>query len=327
MPEILHPELPDPDPVVIPVDQLFQAGFEFTEDHLDQVRSFPIRVVEKDLLHLFEYGLANAQALFKMVEEEKLLARNLDFVPRSLFLMAELGATEMLGAVLQAINEGEEFERFVETDIEGGLWQAFYLLGRKEPELLAAFVRGKATVRIRAVAVDALGQLALHEPVWREQVAEWMVEVLRFHLEENSDDSLLPTHAVMVLRDLRADTALPLIEEVFEAGLCIPSLSGSLEELKKNIRASLLEFTKKKVLDMVTLFKRRKAYGTDSPFSPQNASSILNIPSGKPINPKKVNKKAIGTIRRKTTSKFGKVGRNETCPCGSGKKYKKCHGK
>ena len=24
---------------------------------------------------------------------------------------------------------------------------------------------------------------------------------------------------------------------------------------------------------------------------------------------------------------FGKVGRNDPCPCGSGKKYKKCHGK
>lgn len=23
----------------------------------------------------------------------------------------------------------------------------------------------------------------------------------------------------------------------------------------------------------------------------------------------------------------GKIGRNERCPCGSGKKYKKCHGK
>jgi preprotein translocase subunit SecA len=24
---------------------------------------------------------------------------------------------------------------------------------------------------------------------------------------------------------------------------------------------------------------------------------------------------------------WGKVGRNETCPCGSGKKYKHCHGR
>ncbi len=28
-----------------------------------------------------------------------------------------------------------------------------------------------------------------------------------------------------------------------------------------------------------------------------------------------------------TSSKYGKVGRNEPCPCGSGKKFKKCHGK
>ena len=26
-------------------------------------------------------------------------------------------------------------------------------------------------------------------------------------------------------------------------------------------------------------------------------------------------------------STWGKVGRNEPCPCGSGKKYKRCHGK
>jgi preprotein translocase subunit SecA len=27
-----------------------------------------------------------------------------------------------------------------------------------------------------------------------------------------------------------------------------------------------------------------------------------------------------------TVNKPAKVGRNELCPCGSGKKYKKCHG-
>ena len=27
------------------------------------------------------------------------------------------------------------------------------------------------------------------------------------------------------------------------------------------------------------------------------------------------------------SSSWGKVGRNETCPCGSGKKYKHCHGR
>ena len=29
----------------------------------------------------------------------------------------------------------------------------------------------------------------------------------------------------------------------------------------------------------------------------------------------------------KDPATWGKVGRNEECPCGSGKKYKHCHGK
>ena len=32
-------------------------------------------------------------------------------------------------------------------------------------------------------------------------------------------------------------------------------------------------------------------------------------------------------INPKTVEEWGKVGRNELCPCGSGKKYKHCHGK
>jgi preprotein translocase subunit SecA len=32
-----------------------------------------------------------------------------------------------------------------------------------------------------------------------------------------------------------------------------------------------------------------------------------------------------GTARRTRTA--AKVGRNEPCPCGSGRKYKKCHGR
>ncbi|MHB8950106.1 MAG: SEC-C metal-binding domain-containing protein, partial [Rhodoferax sp.] len=36
------------------------------------------------------------------------------------------------------------------------------------------------------------------------------------------------------------------------------------------------------------------------------------------------------TFRKKSTiagSSVPRVGRNEPCPCGSGKKYKQCHGK
>ena len=38
------------------------------------------------------------------------------------------------------------------------------------------------------------------------------------------------------------------------------------------------------------------------------------------------NKAAADGRNPKDPSTWGKVGRNEACPCGSGKKYKHCHG-
>lgn len=34
----------------------------------------------------------------------------------------------------------------------------------------------------------------------------------------------------------------------------------------------------------------------------------------------------VAEVDRENRSKFPKVGRNDLCPCNSGKKYKKCHG-
>jgi len=34
----------------------------------------------------------------------------------------------------------------------------------------------------------------------------------------------------------------------------------------------------------------------------------------------------LGTLREPIVREGAKVGRNDPCPCGSGRKYKKCHG-
>ncbi|MGH3031468.1 MAG: SEC-C metal-binding domain-containing protein, partial [Gaiellaceae bacterium] len=35
---------------------------------------------------------------------------------------------------------------------------------------------------------------------------------------------------------------------------------------------------------------------------------------------------SVATSGQRVASEWDKVGRNDPCPCGSGKKYKKCHG-
>lgn len=335
MSDFFHPAIPElelPSRLVPMTGELFRGEFEFTVEFIEALGGFPQSEVEKDLLSIVEFGAEHSEKLFEAVDAGLVPAEKLDpiaigFVPRALFLMADLGMTESIGRVLKAMGNAKGFERWVASDVGRGLWQVFYSLGRKEPEALVTFAGSDADERLRMEAVNALGQLAMHEPGWRDQVGEWMGKLLNICLEDEQKQALVATHAVMVLRDLRIEGSFSLIRKVDKAGLCIHALCGSMDELEKNIRTSLLEFAKREVLDLLTLFRGRKVYGTDAPFSPKEASSILNIRSGKLLKQKKAPKKQIGTIRRKTQSKFGKVGRNDPCPCGSGKKYKKCHGK
>ena len=61
-------------------------------------------------------------------------------------------------------------------------------------------------------------------------------------------------------------------------------------------------------------------------FALQTAGASANMPTaggGKPARTKKVAPVALNPADPST---WGKVQRNAPCPCGSGKKYKHCHG-
>jgi preprotein translocase subunit SecA len=63
------------------------------------------------------------------------------------------------------------------------------------------------------------------------------------------------------------------------------------------------------------------AFGTARGAAP----AAMDAPSGRqqgPVPARTGGDDVIKTVRREEP----KVGRNDPCPCGSGKKYKKCHG-
>ena len=50
-------------------------------------------------------------------------------------------------------------------------------------------------------------------------------------------------------------------------------------------------------------------------------------PSGMPATPPKPAPAKAATYVKDADDPFANVGRNDPCPCGSGLKYKKCHGR
>ena len=60
-----------------------------------------------------------------------------------------------------------------------------------------------------------------------------------------------------------------------------------------------------------------RAKGLERPAAPQNLSYSAPSEDGE----------AAVKTEAAADDEFAKVGRNDKCPCGSGKKYKQCHGR
>jgi hypothetical protein len=124
---------------------------------------------------------------------------------------------------------------------------------------------------------------------------------------------------VAELTDLGAVEHLPAIREWMAEGLLDPSFAG-LDFIEKHIvepheqaRARMLQRKQGYVADAATemswwyMFDPRSRWSeSDSTPGPDAA------PEAAPVQP---------FIRAQP-----KIGRNDPCPCGSGRKYKKCHG-
>jgi hypothetical protein len=140
------------------------------------------------------------------------------------------------------------------------------------------------------------------------------------------------TWAAMGLADLRDTTSEPTIVALFEADLLYNDIMGELEQYRAHLagtdnqRAWLVS----KPVDIIATYqelheidawdKRQQAYATEIAARRSQAQQQAAEQRKRP------------TASTTTTSQTyvraePKIGRNEPCPCGSGRKYKHCHGK
>ena len=106
----------------------------------------------------------------------------------------------------------------------------------------------------------------------------------------------------------------PLNEYKSESFLLFESL---LNKFREEVTKTLFH------IRMVSDEAIEKLNENNSQIKTNNNKEIENISKNKTIR----NKIKSSKIDSNNPNTWGKVGRNETCPCGSGKKFKNCHGK
>ena len=175
-----------------------------------------------------------------------------------------------------------------------------------------------ASTWARAAALEAMTLAALEGHCSRGPVIDFLADfgtreaqALRDNPEHNNDFPLIDPVAAH-LADLGATEHLPLIREWFTAGL-IDDGYVDATQLEHDIRRS----------PAAALAAVREAgHGLIDDLMPEIAiwPHIHHMP------PVELPPIPLGALREPIVREEAKVGRNDPCPCGSGRKYKKCHG-
>jgi hypothetical protein len=172
----------------------------------------------------------------------------------------------------------------------------------------------------RAAATEILSKIGRAFPETREQVVAALQDVLPppatvESLSTPEEPEEIWTWVARALSELDASVALPHIEALYEAGLIDEAIAGDLQAYRKGFGTAQVEPRPFNLLDTYRYLRRVAAQQAQSEevTSPTSVSDGTEYERSDPGEP---------TVRA-----LPKVGRNEPCPCGSGRKYKHCHGK
>ena len=200
------------------------------------------------------------------------------------------------------------------------------------PELLAMLEDREMLLQHRQVASSAISWLAREQPGLRSTIGEYVQNHLR-HIIAHADQiaQLLPTDADdfyepdayvgMLLADMQ-EAGLrelePEMRELHRLGLVDESFAGGPDDIRFDEPDPLLP-----VPDIFARYQQLRAEpDNDSAFHP-DAAAIAQRRAEQEARYAQIRRNSLPPQPRVVPPK---IGRNDPCPCGSGQKYKKCHG-
>jgi tetratricopeptide (TPR) repeat protein len=290
-----------------------------------------------------------------------------NFGIHALYFLTELRAYKSLESILDIFRQDEEIcEYWFSDSIDHFFLVPLYILGEKQLDVLKAFVLEKNLLSWhRSRATDAMAQIALQQPERRTEIVDCFRDILTVFIKNPNDKSIIDSLFLgSMMWDLTIISAVELEEEVRNIFDIIPvdiSISGDFNDIMEDMQApTRAEDVEPLPNDIFELYNEEYRKRRVLPSSDEDFNEFI-----KENDPHKnyLSELSVNTMLKAFKAKSGngdfdfdddeddefedddegyyyktppqetvkreepKVGRNDPCPCGSGKKYKKCHGK
>lgn len=290
------------------IEKLYQHDYKIPIQYIDEIKSLPRETLISDLNAVIYDSIARF-AVFNHTED----TTTTWFPVHALFILCDIQAEKSLEAILDFLSQSEDFlEYWLGDMLTGDIWSVVAVCGKNNLGRLSSFLKetGRYTWA-RTVVVDAVAQLTHHDIISRQQAVDWLRDLLKYYVEnqdvENLIDSSLNGSLVADCLDLEAKELAPFIQQLFDAKVVDEMVAGGWDKVEEEFANPSCRDYKREIESVEKRYTDLKK--RDKSESDHKNHSFNNFISQLPL-----------------ANTATKIGRNDPCTCGSGKKYKKCHG-
>ena len=327
------------------INQLYQYSLEnIPKKVIENILSLPRPTLVQDLEHAF----MDTAIRYEYFQEKDWNDNKNNFFIHALFLLTELKSYESLPVILDFLRQDEEFREYWLADwLETRFHPTLYLLASNQLEALTDFaLEENISPWNRLLMTEIAAQVAMKQPERRNEVLNWFKGIIQYHLDNPANDNLISTEflsgLIADLVHIRAVELEDAIKELHATGWIDDRFNGKLVEVLKDLHEPFDPFYINPLpVDIYELYSREYEKRKDK-SQMKHDPKLLETLNDPYFNYKthiltEVLSKAFGEYdddfedddwepQLPVKRAEPKVGRNDPCPCGSGKKYKKCHG-
>lgn len=295
------------------LEEIYRHDLRIEHELVRQILALPRESLLSDLTKVIYDSMARF-AWFKNETEWNESTHN--FILHAIFLLCELKAEERLRVILDILRQDEEYLDYWFNDfLTEYMWEPIYTLGFHNLDELSAFMKEPdRSCFCRTEIAVALSQIALHHPERRDEVISCFRDILNFFIEHHEDDRIIDTEliglTVSSILDMQGIELIPEITEIYRLEIVNPGVAGDLDEVIKESHNPTYKYDRRR--DLPDIFSRyNEIVSTWIAYTDKKTKAE---PYERPDH--------YAQIKPRQAEK--KPGRNDPCPCGSGKKYKKC---
>ena len=305
---------------------LYQQDLAIPKDSLQGLLELPRETLLVDLSHIL-WDSVRRYAYFSEESEEsgRWDEKRYTFPMHALFLLTELDAKDQLPLLLDCLRQGHDYLEFWYGDhIFETWWHFIYHLGQDQLDLLRAFMQEPDLhYHAKTVISQAVCQIGLHQRERLPEVLDWYQHILDYFLAHQEEELLIDLDAIApIISDLahlpRAKKLLSLIQTYYAQDLIDEMFVGTYDDLEQDILQPP-QYDRKRTIFSHIFDHYQHIISTWGGYQSEDHKEALQTNVTELTPDRKSDRQSMTPPKPLTVQK---VGRNNPCPCGSGRSTK-----